>query len=300
MNEILHNINNFFNKTATDTGRIFHGRGHCYPGQENIVIDFYPPVILITLFAETGDKAIETIVTELKEKSYTNIRGIVIQRRYLSQAPCETVFGEIPTNHIVHEGECKFTVRLNHAQNSGLFLDMVSGRLWLKENSQGKRILNLFSYTCSLSVAALHGGAQHVVNIDMSKSELNSGRENHRINDFDMKRVEFFGYDILKSWSRIKKKGPYDLVIIDPPTFQKGSFAATKDYAKIVRRLPQLMPHGGQVLAALNAPDLNTDFIKDIFTLECPEAKFIQRLKNPLSFPEKDPERSLKVLLFEI
>jgi 23S rRNA (cytosine1962-C5)-methyltransferase len=151
----------------------------------------------------------------------------------------------------------------------------------------------------SLSVAALQGGASHVVNIDMSKSALNRGRENHRLNNCHMKRVEFFAYDILKSWNRIKKKGPYDLVIIDPPTLQKGSFIASKDYSKIVRRLPQFINANAQVLSVLNAPDLDTEFIRSSFAKECPQASFVKRLDNPLSFPEKDPQVGLKVLLFE-
>jgi hypothetical protein len=38
--------------------------------------------------------------------------------------------------------------------------------------------------------------------------------------------------------------GPYDLVIADPPSFQKGSFVATKDWARLLRRLPDLLREG--------------------------------------------------------
>jgi 23S rRNA (cytosine1962-C5)-methyltransferase len=30
-------------------------------------------------------------------------------------------------------------------------------------------------------------------------------------------------------------------VIIDPPSFQKGSFLLTKDYQRVLRRLPELL-----------------------------------------------------------
>ncbi|MCZ8499183.1 class I SAM-dependent methyltransferase [Vibrio lentus] len=42
--------------------------------------------------------------------------------------------------------------------------------------------------------------------------------------------VSFHGYDIFASREASKKRRPYELVIIDPPSFQKGSFALTKDY----------------------------------------------------------------------
>ena len=36
---------------------------------------------------------------------------------------------------------------------------------------------------------------------------------------------------------KVRKYGPYALIIIDPPSFQKGSFALTKDYQKILKLL---------------------------------------------------------------
>jgi len=144
------------------------------------------------------------------------------------------------------------------------------------------------------------GEAEHVVNYDMARAVLNTGRLNHRLNDIDMNRVEFFSYDILKSWGRIKKKGPYDIVVIDPPSFQKGSFVATKDYAKVVRRMPELLAGDGVIMAALNSPELDTSFIKSVFDNECPQCSFLRRIANPVSFPDSNPESSLKLMLFDL
>lgn len=225
---------------------------------------------------------------------------LVIQRRYEERAPREIVHGELPASHHVSEGALQFRVGLDYAQNTGLFLDMKNGRRWLTENAAGKRVLNLFSYTCSLSVAALVGGAERVVNFDMSRQSLNTGRENHRLNDIDMGKVEFFANDIRKSWGRIRKKGPYGLIIIDPPSFQKGSFDVRKDYRRIIRRLPESASAGAQIFAALNSPDLDCQFLREIFSEELPDARFIERIPALDSFPEKHPERNLKLLLFEL
>jgi len=51
--------------------------------------------------------------------------------------------------------------------------------------------------------------------------------------------------------SRIKKYGKYDLLICDPPSFQKGSVNIERDYAKIIRRIPQWMNEGAQLLLCL-------------------------------------------------
>lgn len=298
MTLILEKINTYFHSPAGDAQRIFHGRGQCYPNYEGISIDFYPPAILITLFCEYPEELIHSIVELSKNKR--NVESIVIQRRYLTKSPCEVVFGKLPESHIVLEDDIKYSVTLGKSQNSGLFLDMASGRKWLKNNAKDKKILNLFSFTCSISVAALMGEASHVVNFDMAKGALNTGRTNHRINKIDTNRVEFFAHNILKSWGKIKKKGPFDIVIIDPPSFQKGSFVATKDYAKIIRHLPEFIKSNGQILAALNSPELDTEFLKGIFSTECPQATYLKRIENPETFPDVDQESSLKLMLFEL
>ena len=56
MNDIIQSIQNFFTSPQGDAARIFHGRGHCYPGFEDLLIDFYPPVVLITIFKDYPDE----------------------------------------------------------------------------------------------------------------------------------------------------------------------------------------------------------------------------------------------------
>src|SRR5690606_30752501 len=159
-------------------------------------------------------------------------------------------------------------------------------------------VLNLFAYTCGFSVAAIAGGAEHVVNLDMARAALSRGRENHRLNGHDLGRVSFLGHELTKSWGKVKKGGPYDLVIIDPPSFQKGSFALTKDYQKILRRLPELLSEQGSVLACVNDPDIGPDFLIAGMADEAPELRFERRLENPPEFADIDPDSGLKALVF--
>ena len=132
----------------------------------------------------------------------------------------------------------------------------------------------------------------------MAKGALTIGRENHHLNNLDTKKVKFMPYDILKSWSRIKKEAPYDIIIIDPPSFQKGSFAATKDYEKIIKKLDTLANENCVVLSCLNAPELDSEFIKNKFSEFAPEFKFSKRLDNLEEFITNNEEKSLKNLVF--
>ena len=175
---------------------------------------------------------------------------------------------------------------------------MKNGRKFIKEISKDKNVLNLFSYTCAFSVCAISAGASKVVNVDMAKNALTTGRTNHHLNNLDTKKVKFLPYDILKSWSRIKKEGPYDIIIIDPPSFQKGSFAATKDYEKIIKRLDELSASSCTVLACLNAPELDSLFLKEVFATYSRGFKFLKRLENVEDFITNNEEKSLKNLVF--
>jgi len=292
---ILNNI-----KTSDqDFKRIFHGRGYSYEGYHFLVIDSIDTIVHVAFFKEV-DESLYKQLMDLFEEIYNNgsYDAIVLQKRYLNKAPKEILFGSIADEIFAYEDGMKFMLNLNDNQNNGFFGDMKLGRSFVKDNAKNANVLNLFSYTCAFSVAALMGGAKKVVNVDMSKKSLEVGRKNHQLNNLDKKTYSFMPYNILKSWSRIKKAGPYDLIIIDPPSLQKGSFTSSTDYQKIIKRLKELASENCTVLAALNNPSLDTKFLKNIFAELAPEFKFQKRLPNPETYPSKEEERSLKNLVF--
>ena len=84
-----------------------------------------------------------------------------MQYRSRKFAPSEVLWGEDITELRAQEHGLEYHISLGKAQNSGLFLDMGNGREWVKNNSEGKNVLNLFAYTCAFSVAAIAGGAKH-------------------------------------------------------------------------------------------------------------------------------------------
>lgn len=243
-----------------DCQRLFHGRGHAYKGLDHVNIDWFSPVILITLYHEVDENWLSEQVS-LIQKVMPECQSIQVQYRSRKFAPSEVLWGDEISSLRAKEHGLKYHISLGKAQNSGLFLDMGKGREWVKNHSENKKVLNLFAYTCAFSIAAIAGGAEQVVNIDMSKSSLSKGRENHKLNQQDASKVKYEGVDIFKSYSRLKKYGPYDLLICDPPSFQKGSVKIERDYKKIIKRLPELMANNSDVLLCLNSPDLSEDFL---------------------------------------
>jgi 23S rRNA (cytosine1962-C5)-methyltransferase len=278
--------------------RLFHGRGGLYEGWKHLTIDSIDDILSVALYFKEENEAelIEMLKSFIASSRYTSL---VIQRRYIKGAPSELIVGELGDEIFVVENGMKIKLNLLSNRNSGYFPDMKNGREFVRENAKDKSVLNLFSYTCAFSVAAMLGGANKVSNIDMSKGALSTGRTNHHINNIDTRGVSFHPYNILKSFSRIKKKGPYDLIIIDPPTFQKGSFEATKDYKKLIMKLPQIASEDCTLLACLNSPDLDIDFIKDLINELAPSFKFVRQLENLEEFASADEEKSLKNLIFQ-
>ena len=289
----------------SETRRLFHGRGRCWPGLEQLTVDWLQGVVLVSLFKEPEAEPLDALkqlllsIAQSPEWQASGAHTLVLQHRYTLQSDTEWLVGEAIDECTLTEGGLSYRVDLGRKQNNGLFLDMRYGRDWVRANAEGKRVLNLFAYTCGFSVAAIEGGAQHVVNLDMSRAALSRGRDNHRLNGHDMSKVTFLGHDLFKSWGKVKSTGPYDLVIIDPPSFQKGSFLLTKDYQRVVRRLPELLSENGTVLACMNDPALGSDFLIDGVTQDAPSLHFVQRLENPPEFPDADVECGLKALVFK-
>ncbi|NOR70878.1 MAG: methyltransferase domain-containing protein [Methylomarinum sp.] len=277
--------------------RLFHGRGHAYQGLNHVTIDWLPPVALITLFAPENTEDIDRLADELLAL-IPSCKSVQLQHRYQLAGPVDVIRGEVIEQLVIQEQNLKFHIRLGQARNTGLFLDMKNGRQWVQAQSKDQRVLNLFSYTCGFSVAAIAGQAKSVLNVDMSSPALNVGRENHRLNKQSLDAVRFEKLNIFKSFSRLKKRGPFDLLICDPPTLQKGSVDIIKDYPKIFRRLDEFMAPNGKLLLCLNAPELGRDFLIKNMAELAPNYQLEEEIKPPEVYVDVE-DKGLTVMCFK-
>ncbi len=175
---------------------------------------------------------------------------------------------------------------------------MAHVRRHLRPFFAGARVLNLFAYTCAFSVSALDAGAVCVVNNDMSRNALRWGERNHALNGQDLRSVRMLPHNLFKSWWKIRQYGPYDVIIIDPPTNQKGSFVAEKSYGQVLKRIPEFAARGARVLACLNSPFLDRDFLTGLMARWSPTCELRGFLPAHPDFPDRFPERALKVAEF--
>ncbi len=273
--------------TTEEFKRLYHGRGEkTYPF---LTIDSIDEILFIQFYEKVDEKPFLEIFKKAPEK----YRNIIVKRRYLmDNEKLFTLRGIIPDNAAAIENGMKFKLNF-YNQNIGYFGDTKNARSYVEKISKGKKILNLFAYTCGFSLFARRGGAKYIANVDMNKSVLATGLTNHQINGLDIKNISFLPYNILKAFAKIKKQAPYDIIIIDPPTHQKGSFIASKDYIKIIKKLPLLSHENTTVLACINSLKFTKEELIKMIESNT-SFKFQKQIPNP----EEYTNSTLKSLIF--
>jgi len=270
--------------------RLFHGRGRCFPGYEDLTIDCFPPAVLVILYRPREDGWLAELTRLLLEVLPEPPEAILLQERFLPRAPSRLLYGSLPEVCAAREAGLTYRLRLGEAQNVGFFPDMAVGRALVRERAAGGKVLNLFAYTCSFSVAALAGDAVQVVNLDMNRGALELGRLNHQLNGLELRRASFLPLELFRSLGKLRRLGPFDLVICDPPATQGESFTAVRHWPKLVRSLAGLVAPGGEVMACLNAPNLGPAWLERLFAETFPQAQFLGTYRPGDDFPEADPD----------
>lgn len=273
--------------------RLFHGRGCCFAGYEDLVLDAFGPVVMVTLYRERPQGWLEQLTQLLLRALPETPRAVLLQERFLPRAPSRLLHGGLPEVCEAREAGLVFRLRLGETQNVGFFPDMAVGRQLVRQRAEGRRVLNLFAYTCSFSVAALAGGAAQVVNLDMNRGALELGRLNHRLNGLDLRRASFLPLELFRSLGKLRRLGPFDLVICDPPASQGKSFTAERHWPKLVRSLAGLVRAGGEVLACNNAPTLGPNYLDTLLHKTYPASERIGLYRPGADFPEVHSECGL-------
>lgn len=110
---------------------------------------------------------------------------------------------------------------------------------WMRHRvKQGSRVLNLFAYSGGATLAAAQEGAE-VCHLDASKGMVEWARQNSHLNELDKVPIRWIVDDALKFLKREVQRGKrYDGILLDPPTFGRGSKG---EVFKIERDLPLLL-----------------------------------------------------------
>jgi len=202
-------------------------------GEEESAHEAWLDACAVVICKVTGVPGDQVYIKERKKKANR-------QDQYERTATKEEFF-------TVEENGLKFLVNLSDYLDTGLFLDHRITRQMVREESAGKRVLNLFAYTGSFSVYAAVGAATSVTTVDLSKTYLEWAEDNFAINRLKGKDRYHFIHADVKQYLKTLRPGSFDLAVMDPPTFSNSK--RMKDFLDIQRDHPELI---NDVLAALS------------------------------------------------
>ena len=194
---------------------------------------------------------------------------------------------------IVKENGLRFIVNLADYLDTGLFLDHRTTRQMVRQQSAGKKILNLFAYTGSFSVYAAAGGAEEVVTVDLSKTYLSWAEKNFRLNDFSVSGPgekgigSFVHADVLQFLGTVP--GNYfDIIVMDPPTFSNSKrmedfLDIQRDHAKMINDCLNALIPGGLLYFSTNS----RKFVLEEEKIKASSIKDITKATTPFDFEGK-------------
>ena len=280
----------------TETLRIFYGPGESdHPSFRQIAIDQFKDHFWITTWKEIPKNVLDSVVKTI-QKLFPKVVGIVWMDRseVASDAISKCVFGTASAEKfVVTEFGVPYLVQMEGTKHPGIFLDHADLRSWLLKTQSQKNVLNLFSYTGSLSVAAAKGGAKKVTTLDLSKATIDWAKENWKAAELKPELADFIYGDTFEWLPKFRKRAEqFDTILCDPPSFSRsknGVFSTSKDSSKLHELIFPILKPGGILVTSINSENYSErNFLKDIENAAMLTQTMIRVLKR-VDLPETFP-----------
>jgi len=196
----------------------------------------------------------------------------------------------------VSEYGLSFEVHVHLYLDTGLFLDHRQTRKMVREQSQGKSLLNLFAYTGSFTTYAAAGGASRSLTVDMSKTYQAWSQRNLEINGLASAQHQMLHTDVLAFLADRQQKLTFDLIVLDPPSFSNSkrmhnTFDVQRDQVDLLRNTLRFLAPGGQLIFSNN----RQGFSLDEQLLNDANFEEITQQTVPMDFARYRPHRCWKV-----
>jgi len=150
----------------------------------------------------------------------------------------------------------RFEAEVIRGQKTGFFLDQRENRRRVETLARGREVLNAFSFSGGFSLYAARGGAESVLDLDISAHALEAARRNYALNTSDPSvarcRHQCVQADAF-AWIEGGGARKFDLIILDPPSLAKRESErarAIQAYAKLAETGMRLLRRGGILVAA--------------------------------------------------
>lgn len=228
--------------------RLVFGESDGVPG---LVVDRYEDVLVIQVstagMARLKSMAVEALKEVFAPKAIIERSDLPVRREENLEEESGILFGSVDGSVKFQESGLKFSADVLTGQKTGFFLDQRDLRSAIRRLAGGRDVLNLFSYTGAASVAALKGGAKHVLNVDASAEALAVAQELVKLNKISAKSHGAEEADVFQ-WLGTKKDASFGMVLLDPPALIKGKKdleSGAKAYHFLNRAAMRLVEGGG-------------------------------------------------------
>ena len=247
----------YYNNPDTTAFRVFNGEGD---GIGGLTIDYFDGYYLLSWYSE-GIYSFKEMILDALDISVSS-KGIYEKKRFDTKGQyledddfVKGERGEFPL--IVKENGQNFAIYLNDGAMVGVFLDQRDVRKKIRDNySNGKTVLNTFSYTGAFSVFAVAGGATKTTSVDLAKRSLSKTTEQFEVNEMDVEKQDIIVMDVFDYFKYAKRKElAFDVVILDPPSFarsKKYTFSSAKDYTNLLKDAIAITEKNGVIIASTN------------------------------------------------
>lgn len=261
----LKRMKGWINSANTNCYRIYDADLPDY----NVAVDRYGDWLVVQEYAppktvseDKARKRLQEVLLHLPAVTGVSPKNIALKVRSQQKGTKQyEKFNQSGEMMEVFENGARFLVNLTDYLDTGLFLDHRNTRQKVKALSQGKDVLNLFSYTGSVSVFAAMGGAKSVTTVDMSNTYLDWAKKNVALNKLNGPHA-FIQADCT-TWLGTHK-GKYDLIFIDPPSFSnskrmQNTWDVQRDHVKMLTDAKACLKEQGTIVFSNNKRGFKLD-----------------------------------------
>lgn len=201
-------------RRETDAFRALHGESDGLPA---ITLDvFAGHGVLTTYSAGVAGLARLAAGAVRRRLGLASLRWRSAHRSVSGGGVARVLAGAPPAVAHVREGRLALAVELGGGQKTGAFLDLRGLRraLAARGDLAGAHVLDLFSYTGGLGLAAAAAGAAEVIHADSSAAALAFGAAHHALGPA---RHAWIEADLFRGLPAELRDRRFELVIADPP-----------------------------------------------------------------------------------
>jgi 23S rRNA (cytosine1962-C5)-methyltransferase len=241
-----------------------------------ITIDVYGNYIVLQCLSAGAYYCRDLLLTALQNlfphhTIFEKSEGSSLKKEGLS-AVKTTHIGELPPAFVrIQEHQLSFNVDILNGHKTGFYLDQRDNRQLVYHVSANKRVLNCCAYTGGFGIAALAGGASHVIHIESSAKFAEQIKTHVELNHLDANKNEVVVADVFEQLRIYAERGEqFDLIILDPPKFADAKhqlITACRGYKDINRLAMQLLKPGGDLFtfscSGAITPDLFSKVVAD-------------------------------------